>query len=156
LAYSVIFENGSAPDWPLGFVNVANNGTPVCIMFNVDPSNNNAPWTPTGPGTAIHGKEYTPSCHKVTFQGYAPANNNNGMQPNQGNIYIMRNPGNNGNFGGAGNRTDPGAMVYILQSGGSVTIPADEWNGAPISPYRYTIDSDFNGDGALVTLLGVK
>jgi len=43
-----------------------------------------------------------------------------------------------------------------LQSGGSVTIPADEWDGAPISPYRYGIDADFNGDGALVTLLGMR
>jgi hypothetical protein len=157
MANSVIQEHAAAPDWPLGFVAVPTIGTPVNIMANVDPANNNAPWVPTGPGTPIQGVEYTPACHKVTFQGVKPANNNNGMINNSGQIYILRMPANNtGNFGGPGNRSDPGAMVYVLQSGGSVTIPADEWDGAPISPYRYGIDADFNGDGALVTLLGMR
>jgi len=69
-------------------------------------------------------------------------------------IYILRalGPGNQ-NSGGAGNRSDPGAMVYVLFPGGAVTIPGQEIDGPTISPYRYVIDSDVDGEGALVTLL---
>jgi hypothetical protein len=155
MAYSV-FQDPQGIDWPLGFVAVAASGTPVSIMVNVDPNNNNAPGTaPTGgPGAKPTIAEYTPRCHKVTFQGIHPAANNNGMVTNAGNVYILRSlgPGNQ-NSGGPANRTDPGAMVYILYPGAGVTIPAEEYQGATISPYRYTLDVDISGEGALVTLL---
>lgn len=150
MARSVI-QDPQGIDWPLGFVTVANNGTPVNIMHNVDANNINAP------GTAANGTnaEYSPRCHKVFFQGYKPGGSNNGMVINTGNVYILRSfgPGNQ-NFGGAGNRTDAGAMLYVLYPGAFATLPADEVDTAVISPYRYTLDSDVDGEGALVTLVG--
>ncbi len=146
-----VFQDPFGVDWPLGFVAVANNGTPVNIMHNVDPNNNNAPGTASNSNTS----EYSPRCHKIFFQGYKPGNNNNGMVTNGGNIYILRSLGpGNGNSGGAENRSDSGAMVEILPPGGQAVLPADEFDQATISPYRYTIDSDIDGEGALVTLIG--
>ena len=148
-----VFQIPNGVEWPLGFVAVASNGTPVNIMHNVDPNNNNAPGQTTNNNTA----EYTPRCHKISFQGFQPGNNNNGMQPNQGYVYILRAlgppPGNN-NSGGPQDRTDSGAMVYVLPPGGQAILPADEIDRAAISPYVYTLDCDVDGDGALVTLLG--
>ena len=155
MANSVILDPQGC-DWPLGFVAVTNNGTPVNIMINVDANMVNAPGATTGlPGAGVTAAEYTPTCHKVTFQGIKPAANNaGGMVLNDGWVYILRalGPGNQ-NSGGAGNRSDPGAMVYVLFPGGAVTIPGQEIDGPTISPYRYTIDSDVDGEGALVTLL---
>lgn len=143
-------------DWPLGFVGVANNGTPVNIMKNVDANNTNAPGASPGPpGSGISRAEYTPTCHKIFFQALKPGNNNNGMVYNGGNVYILRSlgPGNQ-NAGGPGNRSDSGAMVAVLIAGGSYSLPADEIDGPAISPYRYTLDADVDGEGALVTLVG--
>jgi len=134
-------------DWPLGFVPVANNGTPVNIMSRVDANNN---WAPQSANS-----EYTVACHKVLLQGFKPGTNNNGMIPNSGFVYILRSlgPGNN-NSGGPQNRTDSGAIVQVLSPGGQVILPSDEYQGPNITPYRYTLDCDTDGDGALVTLLG--
>jgi hypothetical protein len=149
-----VMQDPFGVEWPLGYVNVSANGTPVNIMVNVDPSNNNAPWQITGPGFNS-GPEYTPRCHKVTFQAMKPAANNNGMVTNNGNVYIVRSQSSN-NFAGAGNRADPGAMVWVLPPGSIATLPADEMDRATISPYRYSIDTDNNNEGALVTLLGCE
>lgn len=142
-------------DWPLGYVNVPTGGTPVNIMVNVDPNNNNAPGVGSGQwGSGVQRAEFTPTCHKVVFQGVKPNAGNNGMVANNGNVYILRALGPaNQNAGGAGNRTDPGAMVFVLGPGGVVTLPAQEIDGPTISPYRYVIDVDNNNEGALVTLL---
>ena len=144
-------------DWPLGFVAVANNGTPVNILKNVDANNVNAPGAfAPAPGAGIRQAEYTPTCHKVTFQGMKPGNNNNGMISNTGMVYVVRTLGpgsSNNNSGGPGNRSDSGAIVYVLWPGGSVTIPGLEVDGPAISPYRYSLDADVDGEGALVTLL---
>lgn len=150
------FQDPHGADWPLGFIAVAANGTPVNIMSRVDANNNNAPGTKSGlPGAAYVGAEYSPACHKVFFQGYKPGNSNNGMVINGGNVYILRSlgPGNQ-NSGGPQNRTDSGAMVYVLPPGGFATLPADESDHGTISPYRYTLDADVDGEGALVTLVG--
>jgi hypothetical protein len=150
-----VFQDPFGIDWPLGFVSVGNNGTPVNIMHNVDPSNNNAPNTGPGAwGQPVSQAEYTPTCHKVVFQGLKPGSGNNGMVPNNGYVYILRSlgPGNQ-NSGGPANRADSGAMVFVLAPGGVATIPGLEMEGSVISPYRYSIDSDVNGEGALVTLL---
>lgn len=155
MAYSVM-QDPFGVDWPLGYVNVTANGTPVNIMVNVDPSNSNAPgsFALQAPNRVATQAEYTPACRKVTFQGIKPAAANNGMIPNVGNVYILRTLGPGGqNSGGPGNRTDPGAMVYVLPPGGAVTIPGPELDGPTISPYRYSLDSDANNEGALVTLL---
>ena len=151
-----VMQDPQGIDWPLGFVAVPTIGTPVNIMVNVDANNTNAPGNPTAqPGQPANVAEYTPRCHKVTLQGVKPGNGNNGMILNSGNVYVMRTlgPGNQ-NSGGPGNRSDVGAMVYVLFPGSAVTIPGDEFVGAVISPYRYSLDADNNNDGALVTLLG--
>lgn len=155
MARSVI-QNPFGIEWPLGFIAVANNGTPVNIMALVDPTNANAPGRNTGiPGTPAIAAEYTPTCHKIFIQAFKPGNNNNGMVPNTGYIYILKSlgPGNQ-NGGGPQNRADAGAMVAILPPGGVFTLPADEREGPMISPYHYTIDSDTDGDGALCVLVG--
>lgn len=147
MAYSV-FQDPQGVDWPLGYINVPTSGTPVNIMYNVDPNNKNAP-------TSYPAAEYTPRCHKIFFQAYKPAANNAGMIPTSGNVYVCRSLGpNNQNAGGNANRTDPGAMVFVIPPGGFATLPADEVDHATISPYRYTIDVDNNNDGCLVTLVG--
>lgn len=138
-------------DWPLGFVAVAAIGTPVNIMNNVDPTNKWAGGTVANSNTG----EYAVTCHKVLIQGYQPGANNNGMVPNSGNVYIMRTLGpSNSNSGGPSNRADSGAMVFVLPPAGQVILPADEFQGPTISPYRYSLDADNNNDGGLVTLLG--
>lgn len=155
MAYSVL-QNPTGIDWPLGFVQVASNGTPVNIMKNVDSNNANAPGQNTGiPGTPPVRAEYTPTCHKIFIQGYSPAANNNGMTPNNGNIYVLRTlgPGNQ-NGGGPQNRSDPGAMLAIVYPGSFFTLPADESDHGTISPYAYSLDSDIDGEGALVVLIG--
>lgn len=151
-----VYQDPNGVDWPLGFVAVPSKGTPVNIMHNVDPNNNNAPGTQAAnPGSPATTSETTPRCHKATFVGIHPGANNNGMVNNTGNVYIMRSLGpNNQNSGGAGNRADPGAMVYVVFPGGATTIPANEMDMGTISPYRYSIDVDVDGEGALVTLLG--
>lgn len=152
-----VMQDPQGIDWPLGFVAVASNGTPVNIMHNVDANNINAPGAKTAfPGNPSTAAEYTPRCHKVFFQGYQPAANNaGGMIPNTGNVYIVRTlgPGNQ-NSGGPANRADAGAMVYVLPAGGFATLPGDEADSAVISPYRYSLDVDVDGEGALVTLIG--
>lgn len=147
-----VFQDFFGIDWPLGFVKVAAIGTPVNIMSVVDANNNWAPGTVANTNTG----EYTVSCHKILLQGYQPGANNNGMVPNSGNIYVLRSPGpGNGNSGGPGNRSDSGAMVGVLQPTGQLILPADEYQGPTISPYRYVLDGDNNNDGALVTLIGL-
>ena len=130
---------------------MATAGTPVNIMSRVDANNNNAP------GTAANGTnaEYTPRCHRIVFQGYKPGSSNNGMVVNSGLVYILRSLGpSNQNSGGPQNRTDSGAMIYVLGAGNSLTIECDQIDRATMSPYRYSLDSDNNNDGALVTLYG--
>lgn len=147
------FQDPFGIDWPLGFVAVPTIGTPVNIMHNVDANNNNAPGTTANTNTA----EYTPTCRKIVFQGVKPGSANNGMVANAGQIYILRSVGpgsSNNNSGGPANRTDSGAMLYVLASNQSVTIPLDEQDHGTISPYRYSIDGDNNNDGCLITLIG--
>jgi hypothetical protein len=148
-----VFQDPQGVEWPLGCITVATPGTPLNIMSLVDANNNNAPWAQTSPWS--RGPEYTPRCHKIFLQGFHAAANNNGMVINAGNVYIMRalGPGNQ-NAGGPGNRSDSGAMVQVLTPGGGVTLPANELDLATISPYRYTIDADVAGDGALVVAIG--
>lgn len=142
-----VMKDRSGPDWPLGVVVVATPGTPVNIMVNVDPSNNNAPGTTSNNNVA----EYTPRCHKVLIQGLHAAANNNGAVFNSGFLYVTRTPA-----GGAGGRADSGCWVQVIPQGGSALIPADEVDLATLSPYRYFLDADTAGDGGLVTLVGCE
>lgn len=155
-----VFQDPFGVDWPLGYVNVSAAGTPVNIMHNVDPNNNNTPSASSTPGSPATASEYTPRCHKILFQGFKPGGaNNNAMIPNTGYIYILRALGpNNQNSGGSQNRADTGAIVAMVAPGNiapyGIVIPADEVDLGTISPYRYTIDSDNNNEGCVVTLIG--
>lgn len=151
MANSVI-QDPFGVDWPLGFVTIATPGTPINMMANVDPGLVNAPGKPTGPGLPP-AAEFSPRCHRIQLQGFHPSGTT-GMIANTKNAYVMRAPGPNNQFaGGAGNYNDPGAIVAIVPAGQTVYIPALETDQASISPYRYTLDADVAGEGALVTLL---
>jgi len=117
-------------------------------MSRVDANNNNSPGASPSPSNA--GSEYTTTVRSIWFQGFKPGTNNNGMVPNTGYVYVLV-PGN-----GSGNRTDSGAMVGVIApGGGSLILPASL--GATetrFSPYGYKLDSDVDGEGALVTLIG--
>jgi hypothetical protein len=136
----------SGPVWPLGCVVVPSPGTPVNIMFNVDPQNNNAPGTAYGPGTPVSAG-VTPTCHKIFIQGVHPGANNNGMVLNSGNIYLMVAP-----QGGPGNRSDSGAIAAVIFPGSGSTWPANEMELDTVSPYSFWVDADSANDGALITL----
>jgi len=136
----------SGPCWPLGCVIVLTPGTPVNIMFNVDPNNNNAPGTAFGPGTN-QSAGYTPTCHKIFIQGVHPGANNNGMVPNSGNIYLMV-----GAAGGSGNRSDSGAMAMVVFPASGGTWPGSEIELDTVSPYIFSVDADSANDGALIVL----
>lgn len=135
----------TGPVWPLGYVNVSANGTPVNIMVNIDATNLNAPQTASN---NTNQTEYTRACRAVAFQGYKPGANNSGMVVNSGNVYILV-PGN-----GSGNRTDSGAMVKVLPPGGDFVLSSIVPGVDMFSPYGILLDSDNNNDGALVTLYG--
>ena len=131
--------------WPPGYVNVPASGTPVNLMVNVDPANNNSPNTATsiknpGLGTA-------PTCHKIFLQGYHPGAGNNGMVVNSGNVYLMA-----AGVQGPGNRSDSGAMLMVIPPGSGASWPGSEVEMDSVSPYLFWIDSDVSGEGALCTL----
>lgn len=144
MALSVVL-NRTGPLWPLGYINVANNGTPSANLASlVDPNGIMSPTFVSAPGNNV-GAEYTPRFRSLVLYGFHPGSGNNGMVPNNGYVYILQ-PGN-----GSGNRADSGAMVGIIAPGGSVSIPLSLGTATmQISPYSYTLDSDINGDGALV------
>ncbi len=147
MANNSICINRTGPTWPLGFIQVANNGTPSGnLMSLVDP---NGLFSPNGPANGGVGSEYTVRFKSIVFQGYKPAANNaGGWIPNTGNVYILQ-PGNNG---AVGNRSDTGCVVGIISAnGGAYALPASlAAAGMQLSPYEYTLDSDVNGEGAIV------
>lgn len=145
MALSVQQQRGG-PDWPLGFLAVANNGTPVNIMNLVDPNNNNHPNTPSNSNTA----EYTPRCTEILFQGFKPGANNTGAVNNANNVYILVPAQGNG----TGNKSDYGCFVQVLAPGASFSLNPPNPGYTQLNPYRYLLDADTNGDGAFVTLIG--
>lgn len=144
MANSVLNQRGG-PEWPLGVVVVANNGTPVSIMTNVDANNVNAPGSASNNLTS----EYTTTCRAIWFTGMHQDANNN-MQPNTGNVYVLVPPSANG----SGNKSDAGCMVMVVAPGVTAPLPLSLASDVRFSPYRYKIDADVNGDGALVVLIG--
>lgn len=143
-----VVQARTGPTWPLGFISVANSGSPVGIMSLVDANNNWSPTASSGNGNVY--PEYAIRCRSIWFQGYKPAANNNGMVTNTGNVYIFQ-PGN-----GSGNKTDTGCMVGVIPAnGGYFNMPLSLGaTGIQFNPYEYTIDADVNGEGAIVTLVG--
>lgn len=139
----------TAAVWPIGYVNVPAAGTPVNIMSRIDANNVNAPGNPSNNTTV--GTEYTRACRAIAFQGYQPGANNNGMIPNNGNVYIMVAAAGNG----SGNRTDSGSIIKVLPPGGDFVLSAitPGWNDM-FSPYSIFLDADNNNDGASVVIYG--
>lgn len=140
------------PDWPLGFIKVLVPGTPVNIMFNVDPNSVNSPNSPQPP-FAVGGivtppagvYSYTVRCQQILFQALMP--DVHGTQPNIGNIYVVRK-----GVSGTGNRDDLGSIVATLSPGGVWNLASAPLNNNVFSPYRYSIDADNANDGCFVTL----
>jgi hypothetical protein len=137
----------AGPDWPLGFIAVATPGTPVGIMSLVDPSGVNDPATPT-PGTA-GAAEYSSRAYQIQFQGFKPGGAKGGFIFNAGFVYVVRRPVG----AGSGGHGDAGCIVAILGPGDTYFLDAAPTNRNVWSPYRYSIDADNAGDGALVTLV---
>jgi hypothetical protein len=138
-----IQRDPQGPDWPLGFVGIVTPGTPVGFMSVVDPTSDNAPESPTSPTNYA----YTVRAEEIMVQAFKPASA--GTQLNIGNIYIVR----RGNGGGTGNRSDTGSIVATLVPGQTLFFTAAAVNRNVWSPYRYSIDADFAGDGAFITLI---
>jgi hypothetical protein len=136
----------TGPAWALGFVKVTTIGTPVNIMSGIDANNTNAPGTASNNATT----EYSRACRAIAFQGYQPGSGNNGMIPNNGNIYILVAPAGSG----SGNRTDSGSMLKVLPPGGDYVLSAITPGVDMFSPYSIYLDGDNNNDGALVTIYG--
>jgi hypothetical protein len=119
-------------------------------MSLVDANNNASPLKSPGTwGVPTTIPEYTPTCHRVRFQGVKPNNATVAMQNNSGNVYIMY--GSSNNF--AGNKNDTGQMIAVITPGNIVELAAMESDGPTISPYQFWLDADTNNDGAIVCLL---
>lgn len=146
MALSVIQQRGG-PEWPLGAIVVPSNGTPVNIMHLVDANNVNSPNSPSNNLTS----EYTTTGRSLWFAGFHPGANNNGLVINSGNVYVLVPPPANQ---GPGNRSDSGCIVMVVQPGQTAPLPQSLASDVRFSPYRYSIDADIDGDGALVTLVG--
>lgn len=142
-----VFQDRTGPDWPLGFIAVATPGTPVSIMSIVDAANSDAPATPTPPvpnSATRPSNEYTATCQQIVFQGYKAGAGPPAAAMNSGLAYIVRKGGSN---------TDTGTIVKILAPGETFILASAALNLNVLSPYRYQIDADNAGDGALVTLI---
>ncbi len=140
------------PATALGFVTVPTPGTPVNLMVNLDANNNNAPGTPNPPPGAFPSTktEYSPNCRGFSVQGYQPGNNNNGMIPNTGNIYLLMFP----SPGGSGNLTDTGCMLKVIGPTEDFFFPPDGRGQEMFSLYNYRLDADVAGEGGLITAWG--
>jgi hypothetical protein len=145
-----VMRDKQGPDWPLGLITVPTPGTPVGIMSLVDSALSNDPSTATpAAGTSTQpSAEYSERCQQIIFVGVKPGAAH-GTQNNTGNVYITR----KGAGAGSGNRDDQGAIVYVLTPGANLFLGSAASNRNVFSPYRYSIDADNAGDGALVTLI---
>ena len=147
---SVQLDAKTGPDWPLGFVAVTTPGTPVNIMINVDPGLVNDPSYPVPSSSGTFPppvQPYTIQAMQIIFQGFKPGAAGNGMIPNTGVAYVVR----KGVPPGTGNKADQGSTVLVIPAGQIVAL--NSYHADIFSPYRYSIDADTAGEGALVTLI---
>lgn len=136
-----VLTNRTGQFWPLGFIKVPTAGTPVCIMSVVDANNTNAP----GNQTNTLSDEYPWVVRGLAVNGWKPNANNNGLQVNSGNVYILA----QGN--GSQNRADYGVYIGVVVPGGSFFLPEGPTGMDLINPYGIFLDTDNNNDGAMVT-----
>lgn len=144
-------KSGGGPVWPLGCIIVATPGTPICVMSLIDPNNLNAPGAQVSGPFPASAKEWTYNFRGIGIQGYHAAANNNGMVANNGQVYLLSPPSNNG---GPGNRSDSGSMIKIIGPGVDFFYPSPSPGVDFISPYNLFIDADTAGDGALIVAYG--
>ena len=137
-----VLQDFYGADWPLGFIAVAVVGTPVGIMSLVDPNSYNDPVTPTNSLLPAQGQVRSPTCNSMLIQACRIPAGGHGLDVPTGNVYLLRKP----QGAGSGNRDDYGAMVLMLTPGESAI------HLASASPYKYFVDADNVGDGALITL----
>lgn len=149
-----VLRDRQGPDWPLGLIAVVTPGTPVSIMSIVDSANSDDPATATPPNPGVPSppkpgtdpsNEYTVTCQQIIFQGYKAGAAPPVAAMNSGLVYIIRK--------GAAGASDTGTIVKILQPGETWVLASSALNSNVFSPYRYKLDADNAGDGALVTLL---
>jgi len=134
-----VLKDTAGPDFPLGLIVVTAPGTPVAITSLIDPTNLDHPNTSNRTGAKL---EYgSVRFQQLMFQGFK-AGAVHGLQPNAGNVYIIRS---------TGDYDDPGVMVAVLAPGQTIWIASAPSVRNVISPYRYRIDADSANDGALVT-----
>lgn len=147
-----IQQDSRGPDWPLGCVTIVTPGTPVNIMFNVDPNNVNDPSAPVPSGTGTFPAltlPYTPKCQQIIFQALKPGASH-GTAANTGNIYIVR----KGVGAGTGNRDDQGSIIFTLTPTANLLVFPNGYGLVDsINPYRYFIDGDTAADGCYITLI---
>jgi hypothetical protein len=137
---STVNQDRQGPDWPLGFIALVTPGTPVSIMSLVDAALVNDP----GALTSTTSNEFTVRCQQIFFMGFKPGVSTR-LVNNSGNIYICRK-----NTTGT---TDTGVILKTLVPGESFFLGSSAMNRNVYNPYRYYIDGDTAGDGALVTLI---
>jgi hypothetical protein len=137
-----VHQDRQGPDWPLGSIVVPTPGTPVSIMSLVDPTNTNAPESPT----STTSNEYAPRAQQIIFQAFKSSAT---PPTNTTAIYIVR----KGAGGGSGNRSDLGSIVAILSPGQTFVLSSAALNRDVFNPYRYFIDADTANDACQVTLL---
>src|SRR5277367_4650611 len=83
-------KNPQGPLWALGNIALVTPGVPVSIMSLVDPTNLNAPETPTSFGGSS--QEYTVRAQQISFQAYKAGATPPRFTLNSGNIYIIQKP----------------------------------------------------------------
>jgi hypothetical protein len=135
-----IISGRNLPTWPLGAVIVLTPGTPVRATFIIDPTNANAPETPTSATSA----EYTFRFNQMLFSGYR--NDGTKWVRNTGNVYVIQ----KGDGTGSANRADAGVLVAVVEPGQTFTLGAAAMNRDVFSPYQYYIDADTANDACAI------
>lgn len=142
-----ILKDKQGPVWPLGLITVVTPGIQVNIMSLVDPTNINAPETPT-PGTS-GADEYTSRAQQILFQSYK-AGVGTLLAPNTASklVYVVRKP-----TPGNGGVADTGVIVAALSPGQTFVLGSAPLDRNVFNLYEYFIDADSAGDGMQVTAI---
>lgn len=141
-----VHKDRQGPVWPLGSIVVPTPGTYVSIMSLVDPTQANAPESPT-PGTA-GADEYTSRAQQIIFQGFKAGAVPPKLTANTGNVYVVRKA-----LAGAGGASDIGTVVAVIAPGGSFILGSAALNRNVYSLYEYLIDADTANDACQVTAI---
>lgn len=133
-----ILKEMAGPDWPLGFIAIVTPGVPVSIMSLVDSSLVNAPEA----ATSSTSREFTDTFQQILFMGYKPGAGPPRLVVNVGLVYIVRKQ--------TTGATDTGVIVKVLAPGETFYLASGAQERNVFNPYRYYIDGETAGEGALV------